>query len=88
MEKAKQCTINWCLIGDRSYSSGVGISGHLQSEGAKDMGSLVELEQVLLSLDSSGNTVSGMALWRQQLCAVAKVRFLKLKNERKSLMTM
>uniref|UniRef100_A0A8C2N629 ATP-binding cassette, sub-family A member 9 n=1 Tax=Cricetulus griseus TaxID=10029 RepID=A0A8C2N629_CRIGR len=68
--------------------SGVGISGHLQSEGAKDMGSLVELEQVLLSLDSSGNTVSGMALWRQQLCAVAKVRFLKLKNERKSLMTM
>lgn len=52
------------------------------------MGSLVELERVVSSLESSGNTISGMALWRQQLCAVAKVRFLKLKNERKSLMTM
>ncbi|XP_028721099.1 ATP-binding cassette sub-family A member 9 isoform X2 [Peromyscus leucopus] len=68
--------------------SDVGICGHLQSGGAKDMGSLVELERVVSSLESSGNTISGMALWRQQLCAVAKVRFLKLKNERKSLMTM
>ncbi|XP_029339879.1 ATP-binding cassette sub-family A member 9 isoform X2 [Mus caroli] len=66
--------------------SDVGICGRLQSDGARDVESLVELEQVL-SLDSSGSSVSGMALWRQQLCAVAKVRFLKLKNERKSLMT-
>lgn len=54
--------------------------------GTRDVESLVELERVL-SLDSSGSSVSGLALWRQQLCAVAKVRFLKLKNERKSLMT-
>ncbi|XP_076791655.1 ATP-binding cassette sub-family A member 9 isoform X2 [Arvicanthis niloticus] len=66
--------------------SDVGICGRLQSDGAKDVESLVELERVL-SLDLSGSSVSGMALWRQQLCAIAKVRFLKLKNERKSLMT-
>ncbi|XP_032768196.1 ATP-binding cassette sub-family A member 9 [Rattus rattus] len=64
-----------------------GVCGRLQSDGAKDVESLLELERVL-SLDSSGSSVSGMALWRQQLCAVAKVRFLKLKNERRSLMTM
>lgn len=52
------------------------------------MGSLAELEQAVSSLDSSGDMKRGMALWRQQLCAVAKVRFLKLKKERKSLMTM
>ncbi|KAL1779967.1 ATP-binding cassette sub-family A member 9 isoform X1 [Sigmodon hispidus] len=68
--------------------SDVGICGHLQSEGAKDMGSLVELEPVMSSLDSLASTMSGMALWRQQLCAVAKIRFLKFKNERKSLMTL
>ncbi|XP_028617114.1 ATP-binding cassette sub-family A member 9 [Grammomys surdaster] len=66
--------------------SDVGICGRLQSDGVKDVESLVELERVL-SLDPSGSSVSGMALWRQQLCAIAKVRFLKLKNERKSLMT-
>ncbi|GAB1297012.1 ATP-binding cassette sub-family A member 9 [Apodemus speciosus] len=66
--------------------SDVGICGRSQSDGAKDAESLVELERVL-SLDSSGSSVSGMALWRQQLCAVAKIRFFKLKNERKSLMT-
>ncbi|MBZ3879737.1 ATP-binding cassette sub-family A member 9, partial [Sciurus carolinensis] len=59
----------------------------LQGDGAKDMGNLVELEQVLSSLHETKKTASGMALWRQQLCAIAKVRFLKLKKERKSLLT-
>ncbi|XP_051014920.1 ATP-binding cassette sub-family A member 9 [Acomys russatus] len=67
--------------------SDVGVCGHLQGDGAGGMGNLVELEQVL-SLDLSGSMVRGMALWRQQLCAVAKVRFLKLKNEKKSLLIM
>ncbi|KAH0510511.1 ATP-binding cassette sub-family A member 9 [Microtus ochrogaster] len=67
--------------------SDIGSSGHLESEGAEAMGSLAELEQMVSSRDSSGDMKSGMALWRQQLCAVAKVRFLKLKKERKSLMT-
>uniref|UniRef100_A0A8C0LEY2 ATP binding cassette subfamily A member 9 n=1 Tax=Canis lupus dingo TaxID=286419 RepID=A0A8C0LEY2_CANLU len=48
---------------------------------------LVELEQVLSSFKETKKSISGMALWRQQLCAIAKVRFLKLKNEKKTLLT-
>uniref|UniRef100_A0A8C0W2G7 ABC transporter domain-containing protein n=1 Tax=Castor canadensis TaxID=51338 RepID=A0A8C0W2G7_CASCN len=59
----------------------------LKLEGKSNDASLAALEQVLSSL-STRNTVSGMVLWRQQLCAIAKVRFLKLKNERKSLLAM
>ncbi|XP_010638873.1 ATP-binding cassette sub-family A member 9 isoform X1 [Fukomys damarensis] len=68
--------------------SDVAIWGQLQSDGTKDMASLVELEQVLSSLHVTRKIAGGMALWRQQLCAIAKVRFLKLKNERKSLLAM
>ncbi|XP_063562208.1 ATP-binding cassette sub-family A member 9 isoform X2 [Gorilla gorilla gorilla] len=67
--------------------SDIGIWGQLQTDGAKDIGSLVELEQVLSSFHETRKTISGMALWRQQVCAIAKVRFLKLKKERKSLLT-
>ncbi|PNJ50958.1 ABCA9 isoform 1 [Pongo abelii] len=67
--------------------SDIGIWGQLQTDGAKDTGSLVELEQVLSSFHETRKTISGMALWRQQVCAIAKVRFLKLKKERKSLLT-
>ncbi|XP_005584853.3 ATP-binding cassette sub-family A member 9 isoform X1 [Macaca fascicularis] len=67
--------------------SDIGIWGQLQTDGAKDIGSLVELEQVFSSFHETRKTISGMALWRQQVCAIAKVRFLKLKNERKSLLT-
>ncbi|XP_016879501.1 ATP-binding cassette sub-family A member 9 isoform X3 [Homo sapiens] len=67
--------------------SDIGIWGQLQTDGAKDIGSLVELEQVLSSFHETRKTISGVALWRQQVCAIAKVRFLKLKKERKSLWT-
>ncbi|XP_063655315.1 ATP-binding cassette sub-family A member 9 isoform X5 [Pan troglodytes] len=67
--------------------SDIGIWGQLQTDGAKDIGSLVELEQVLSSFHETRKTISGVALWRQQVCAIAKVRFLKLKKERKSLLT-
>uniref|UniRef100_A0A674KEY7 ATP binding cassette subfamily A member 10 n=1 Tax=Terrapene triunguis TaxID=2587831 RepID=A0A674KEY7_9SAUR len=41
-----------------------------------------ELEQSLLSLSDTGKaTVRGTALWRQQVCALARIRFLKLKHE-------
>uniref|UniRef100_A0A8C0LJL9 ATP binding cassette subfamily A member 9 n=1 Tax=Canis lupus dingo TaxID=286419 RepID=A0A8C0LJL9_CANLU len=59
----------------------------LQNNRTKDTGSLVELEQVLSSFKETKKSISGMALWRQQLCAIAKVRFLKLKNEKKTLLT-
>lgn len=65
-----------------------GTWGQLHSGKAKDTGSLVELEQVLSSFNETKGAASGMALWRQQTCAMAKVRFLKLKKERKTLMTM
>lgn len=64
-----------------------GIWGQVPSDRTKDTGSLVELEQVLSSLNEPKNAASGMALWRQQTCAMAKVRFLKLKKDRKILMT-
>ncbi|KAF3817321.1 hypothetical protein GH733_011721 [Mirounga leonina] len=67
--------------------SDVGIWGELQSNRTKDTGSLVELEQILSSFKETKKSISGMALWRQQLCAIAKVRFLKLKNEKKTLLT-
>uniref|UniRef100_A0A8C0LHU9 ATP binding cassette subfamily A member 9 n=1 Tax=Canis lupus dingo TaxID=286419 RepID=A0A8C0LHU9_CANLU len=67
--------------------SDTGIWGELQNNRTKDTGSLVELEQVLSSFKETKKSISGMALWRQQLCAIAKVRFLKLKNEKKTLLT-
>uniref|UniRef100_A0A674K6N8 ABC transporter domain-containing protein n=1 Tax=Terrapene triunguis TaxID=2587831 RepID=A0A674K6N8_9SAUR len=45
-----------------------------------------EMEQGLLSLSDTGKaTVTGTALWRQQVCAMARIRFLKLKHEDKTL---
>lgn len=70
-----------CFIDDEIW-------GELQSNRTKDTGSLVELEQVLSSFKETKKSIRGMALWRQQLSAVAKVRFLKLKNEKKTLLTM
>lgn len=65
-----------------------GIWGQLQRDRTKDPGSLVELEQLLSTCHEAKNAVRGMVLWRQQACAIARVRFLKLKNEKKTLMTM
>ncbi|XP_008535994.1 ATP-binding cassette sub-family A member 9 isoform X2 [Equus przewalskii] len=67
--------------------SDIGIWGQLQSARNTDTGRLVELQQVLSSFNETKKVVSGLALWRQQLCAIAKVRFLKLKNEKKTLLT-
>ncbi|XP_053309551.1 ATP-binding cassette sub-family A member 9-like [Spea bombifrons] len=42
-------------------------------------------DSVLLMSDSGSVSLSGFALWRQQVVAVARIRFLKLKHEPKSL---
>ena len=60
----------------------------LQSGRTNDTGSLVEPEQVVSSFSEASSTVGGLGLWRQQLCAVAKVRFLKLKREKRALLAM
>ncbi|XP_036195400.1 ATP-binding cassette sub-family A member 8-B-like [Myotis myotis] len=67
---------------------GIATSGEVQAEGAGDTERLVEMEQVLSSLSEMKETVGGMALWRQQICAIARVRILKLKHERKSLLSL
>ncbi|KAE8576215.1 hypothetical protein XENTR_v10004104 [Xenopus tropicalis] len=45
-----------------------------------------EMEESLLLMSDSGNvTLSGWELWRQQVLAVARIRFLKLRHDTKSL---
>ncbi|XP_077019793.1 ABC-type organic anion transporter ABCA8-like isoform X2 [Tamandua tetradactyla] len=68
--------------------SDVGILGEIQEERAGNTERLVEMEQALFSFNERRETTSALALWRQQICAIARVRFLKLKNERKALMTL
>ncbi|CAM4649612.1 ABC-type organic anion transporter ABCA8 isoform X1 [Caretta caretta] len=59
-----------------------GVFSEEQAEEERDTFSPDELEQSLLSLSDTGKaTVSGTALWRQQVCALARIRFLKLKHE-------
>ncbi|XP_073166650.1 ABC-type organic anion transporter ABCA8-like isoform X6 [Lepidochelys kempii] len=63
-----------------------GVFSEEQAEEERDAFSADEMEQGLLSLSDIGKaTVSGTALWRQQVCAMARVRFLKLKHEDKTL---
>ncbi|KAM6377163.1 ATP-binding cassette sub-family A member 9-like isoform 1-T1 [Pluvialis apricaria] len=61
----------------------------LEGEGAigqEEDGDLEEKDQSLLVFSEQGSMeVSRMALWRQQVCAVMRVRFLKLKHEGKFL---
>lgn len=64
------------------------ILGEVQVEKADDTERLVEMEQVLSSLNKMRKTIGGVALWRQQICAIARVRLLKLKYERKALLAL
>ncbi|XP_013003072.1 ATP-binding cassette sub-family A member 9 isoform X2 [Cavia porcellus] len=72
--------------------SDIAVWGQLQNDGTKDTASPVEMETNLdgdlSSLHVTSRIAGGMTLWRHQLCAIAKVRFLKLRNERKSLLAM
>ncbi|XP_014807760.1 PREDICTED: ATP-binding cassette sub-family A member 9-like isoform X2 [Calidris pugnax] len=54
--------------------------------GQEEDGDLEERDQSLLVFSEQGSVeLSGMALWRQQVCALTRVRFLKLKHEGKFL---
>lgn len=66
----------------------IAILGEVQVEKADDTERLVEMEQVLSSLNKMRKTIGGVALWRQQICAIARVRLLKLKYERKALLAL
>lgn len=66
----------------------IATSGEAQAEGAADTDGLVEMEKLLSSLSETRETVGGMALWGQQILAIARVRLLKLKHERKALLSL
>ncbi|KAM6343887.1 ATP-binding cassette sub-family A member 9-like [Alca torda] len=57
-----------------------------EATGLEEDGDLEEKDQSLLVFSEQESVaVSGMALWRQQVCAMMRVRFLKLKHEGKFL---
>uniref|UniRef100_A0A8C5JZ27 ATP-binding cassette, sub-family A member 8a n=1 Tax=Jaculus jaculus TaxID=51337 RepID=A0A8C5JZ27_JACJA len=58
----------------------------VDQSGTRDTAGFVEMEQLVCSLNGMKKTQEGMALWWQQLRAVTRLRFLKLKHERKSLL--
>lgn len=64
------------------------VLGEVQSEQAIDTERLIEMEHVFSSLNDVRQTKSGMALWRQQVCAIARVRFQKLKHDSKALVSL
>ncbi|XP_066242827.1 ABC-type organic anion transporter ABCA8-like [Saccopteryx leptura] len=66
----------------------IATSGEGQVKGTGDTESLVEMEQVLSSLSEMRETIGGLALWGQQVRAIARVRFLKLKQEKKVLLSL
>ncbi|XP_047400549.1 ABC-type organic anion transporter ABCA8-like isoform X2 [Sciurus carolinensis] len=68
--------------------SDVDILGEAQVERAGDTERLVEMEQILSSLPEKSEKAGGVALWARQIGAIAKVRFLKLKHERKALLSL
>ncbi|KAM5273361.1 ABC-type organic anion transporter ABCA8A-like [Ctenodactylus gundi] len=58
----------------------------VEAERMRDTDKLVEMERVISSLHGMRNTSVGLSLWWQQACAIARVRLLKLKHERKALL--
>uniref|UniRef100_A0A8C3KFM9 ABC transporter domain-containing protein n=1 Tax=Calidris pygmaea TaxID=425635 RepID=A0A8C3KFM9_9CHAR len=64
----------------------IGQEGKMLTPICKCDGDLEERDQSLLVFSEQGSVeLSGMALWRQQVCALTRVRFLKLKHEGKFL---
>nr|XP_010946927.1 ATP-binding cassette sub-family A member 6 isoform X1 [Camelus bactrianus]XP_045367886.1 ATP-binding cassette sub-family A member 6 isoform X1 [Camelus bactrianus] len=59
-----------------------------QAEMIRDTGSRHEMEPACFSLPETQKAVSGMRLWRMQFCAIARLRFLKLKHGKKALLTL
>ncbi|XP_003786658.1 ATP-binding cassette sub-family A member 8 [Otolemur garnettii] len=68
--------------------SEIAMLGEVHVESTGDTERLVEMEQVISSLKEIKETMGGMALWRQQVCAIARVRLLKLKHERKAILSL
>ncbi|EHB02730.1 ATP-binding cassette sub-family A member 8-A [Heterocephalus glaber] len=59
--------------------------GDVEAEGPRETGRLFEMGETVSSLSGMSETQAGLALLWQQVCAIARVRFLKIKHERKAL---
>ncbi|KAB0359845.1 hypothetical protein FD754_004001 [Muntiacus muntjak] len=60
-----------------------GVRGPAEINVTPDPGVDSEVQRALCSLPEVRKAVSSAALWRRQVCAVARLRFLKLRSERK-----
>lgn len=60
-----------------------GVGGPAEIDATRDPGAESEAQQALRSLPEVKQAASSAALWRRQACAVARLRFLRLRNERK-----
>ncbi|XP_006247716.1 ATP-binding cassette sub-family A member 6 isoform X1 [Rattus norvegicus] len=58
-----------------------------KGETLTDSDSLNEMEVAPPSLSKAQKTMSAMSLWRMQVCAIARLRVLKLRRERKAFLT-
>lgn len=59
-----------------------------KGETLTDSDSLNEMEVAPPSLSKAQKTMSAMSLWRMQVCAIARLRVLKLRRERKAFLTL
>lgn len=59
-----------------------------QAEMRRDTESLHEMEPASSSFPEMRKAVSDLELWRMQVCAIARLRFLKLKRGKKALRTL
>uniref|UniRef100_A0A8D2I9L9 ABC transporter domain-containing protein n=1 Tax=Urocitellus parryii TaxID=9999 RepID=A0A8D2I9L9_UROPR len=59
-----------------------------QTDKIRDSESPSEMDPACSSLPEVHKSVSDMSLWRMQVCAIARLRFLKLKRGRKTLLTL
>uniref|UniRef100_A0A7M4FP94 ATP-binding cassette sub-family A member 10-like n=1 Tax=Crocodylus porosus TaxID=8502 RepID=A0A7M4FP94_CROPO len=72
------------LEGEEAIAEGDGVFGEEQAEEEKEPFSVDGVEQDLSPSNIQRMAVTGMALWRQQVCAMARLRLLRLKKASKT----
>ena len=66
----------------------VGIWKQEKVNETRDAGTESEMQQAPCSLPGLRKAISTRTLWRRQVCAMARLRFLKLRHERKLLLSL
>uniref|UniRef100_A0A8C8X4P4 ATP binding cassette subfamily A member 10 n=1 Tax=Panthera leo TaxID=9689 RepID=A0A8C8X4P4_PANLE len=65
-----------------------GIIMHEKVDETRDAGTESEMQEAPCSLPGLRKAISTRTLWRRQVCAMARLRFLKLRHERKLLLSL